>query len=1239
MWNELYSREANTHLEYECWLLLYCVIYAPQSKKCRSICPNNITNLCTTIPVDKCSGHEELLFPAYPVLEGHIRFAYSTRLLVYSYGGISGYEWSLPTYACFDETRSPFSYYTTFIDGFSCIGSEFFSMSDYLQIKHIAELAILSRASLVIIGARGNASYCHHLSLFHCPHTTKCISRHRLLDGYPDCEDSIDEISYNESCAIQDHFRFRCKSDGKCLSPLLLLNGESQCSGGEDEDEDIIITRNIVRKGFSFQQLCNGYQHIEPVLIDGQYNETDETHCEEWPCDNIYTRCDGAWSCVNGADERDCNESPCSSNQHFCLSAKNHTLMCLPYDLVSNGVVDCIGASDERQYCRERGYPLNERYQCLNTMECIDSRFICYDPAGGYYCSHDRKLQCSSGIVLKILSRLSDTPLRELKYMHFHLRSSSIHALSAVMPEKHIQQSSPQGKSLHRINYRRAWLCNRGILVYVGIEKEEHCLCPPSYYGHRCQFQSQRISLTLQFERVCAPDCRGVFAVIINLLDNDDHLHSQEQIMYSSTRDCIHKFNVYLLYGSRPKNSSKRYYVQVDVYNRIDYTHYTSKILPIMFIFLPVNRIAARLIVPASPSRSCTRSCGSHGHCTRVTNGTSELFFCRCDPGWSGTDCTIPYSCNCSPDAICVSSSTCICPLYKRGARCYLSSACRSNPCKNGAMCIPNNEQLYEDRFTCVCGDGFSGDQCDVIDTRIDISFTSNIAIPQVILGHFITVQQNNNPTNVTVVHRIPFDREFATLYTNLPFHLLFVQIDTYFYLALIQETYIPSTHIISQLAPSHRCPHVKELQIVVEGYSLLRRVKYYHVPCRQRTDLMCFYDNQVEFMCICTRDRQTNCFDYNFNQTHHCRQDLNGCENGGKCYQKGACPAFVVCMCPECYYGAKCQFSTDTKTFSLDVILGYHIRRGIGIAQQPVPVKVSIIVTTLIMFFGLISGILSILTFRIRATRELGCGNYLLAYSAVSTMTMPAFAYKVMTLLLSQMALITNQRALRLNCVLTDFMIQSLLTIGDWLAAAVAIERALSAISGAHLRKKKTKEVAYRVIPMIFLITFTSLIHDPFHRELVYDSQEERMWCLVRYSSILDLYNSVTTISHFVLPFSINCISAMIIIATVARHRLAAQKKKSYKDHLIEQFYRHKHLLISPLILIILATPRLVLTFVSGCMKSGREPWLFLMVYFISFIPPLLTFMVFVHSSNVYKKEFIDVIKQRSATIRIWFL
>ena len=111
----------------------------------------------------------------------------------------------------------------------------------------------------------------------------------------------------------------------------------------------------------------------------------------------------------------------------------------------------------------------------------------------------------------------------------------------------------------------------------------------------------------------------------------------------------------------------------------------------------------------------------------------------------------------------------------------------------------------------------------------------------------------------------------------------------------------------------------------------------------------------------------------------------------------------------------------------------------------------------------------------------------------------------------------------------------------------------------------------------------------------------------------------------HFLLPFCINMFSGLYIIVVVARTRAAIRKQSTYRQHLYEQFHQHKHLILSPFMLVILAFPRLIITFISGCMQSARQPGIFigslhdLIHTSYSSVFRLRTFIRFVHENVSY--------------------
>jgi hypothetical protein len=229
-------------------------------------------------------------------------------------------------------------------------------------------------------------------------------------------------------------------------------------------------------------------------------------------------------------------------------------------------------------------------------------------------------------------------------------------------------------------------------------------------------------------------------------------------------------------------------------------------------------------------------------------------------------------------------------------------------------------------------------------------------------------------------------------------------------------------------------------------------------------------------------------------------------------------------------------------------------------------------------------------------------------------------------------MGSINNGLFLRIQCISTDFLLRILLSTNDWLNACVSIEQTINVLKGIKFDKAKSKLVAKWMIFIIIISTSCTLIYDPIHRRLIDDAEEECTWCISQYSSSVQKYDKFINIFHFCVPFAINCISALIVIITAARIRSNSQKAKPFKKYLYDQLQYHKQLLISPSILITLALPQLVISFLSGCMKSKRDSWFYLFGYFISFIPSITTFVVFILPSETYMKAFNESIR------RIWY-
>ena len=399
--------------------------------------------------------------------------------------------------------------------------------------------------------------------LFQCPSSPKCISTHRLLDGMHDCFDHHDE-EVNETCELMDPYRFQCPSKPTdCLSPLLLGDGRSNCPRSEDEQ----LAKTIGYKELPpFSMLCDARLDMDAIVVDGR-EQTDETDCRpHFPCNTIYTRCDGFWHCVNGMDEANCSSSLCPPMHHPCVSLANRSVGCLPIELVNDGIVHCRGGSDERHFCRQM-FPndYQRRYLCTNqTRSCMHLVNLCTDgswkdSSEDDHCGDQENTVCPEDTVHedefdgicarswhsrrstaeKILCSLdehiylvnynyTDTNLylRLIRAGNFPVQVQ-VQTTDAMIPEV---RGLPRSHHLLYLN-DRTWFCNRGIVLFVGRREQRRCLCPPTYYGDRCQFQNQRVGLVLKFTTLDPLRWRAAFYVLVILLDHGSVVQSYQDLM------------------------------------------------------------------------------------------------------------------------------------------------------------------------------------------------------------------------------------------------------------------------------------------------------------------------------------------------------------------------------------------------------------------------------------------------------------------------------------------------------------------------------------------------------------------------------------------------------------------------------------------------------------------------------------------------------------------------------------
>ena len=1193
---------ARGNLSFDCWISMVCLTKIKDHILCEE-------SMASDEMLDRLQTCESpLLFPIIPVVLGHVRFLYDLSERI----EIDADSVLLPTYVCYDEHLCDHLIPTFRHENWTCRHAQEINLEPDLTITDWKSLIGLIKSSFLGCTTQSFSKVVgHSTKLYSCLNSSKKISTHRLIDGLTDCPLNDDERAFELSCSLNQPHRFRCPREIQCRSPI-----HSSCDGDWSDPGDV--------NEFSFYQLCDRFVDLPPITID-ERNHSDETDCEPWPCNNLYTRCDGFWNCENGEDEENCRRQICPSRYHPCVSPENFTVICLVAHQVQDGRIDCLGASDERQYCRaDKTYSHTYEFRCWNDTTCLLREALCNGvedcPLG------DDEHFCGNRTDLCLEWNPED--LTDVEYLLcgigniFHTPFSLDTAL--IYPSLPFQRSIPVKRQSPR------WgICQRGIAMRLDLNTASSsfvCFCPSNYYGDRCQYQNERVSLTLTLATV---DHQIIYALVVTLFDEDDDqqtIHSVDQLIRVPKFHCGERVNIYLLFAHRPKNISKPYSVRIDVFDKSSLVHLASWHLAIPFVFLPVNRLTAFLTLPVDRVLpSCTLRC-HRGTCTKYLN--KERFFCRCQSGWSGMRCDRSIDCSqCSKDSICVGAvanrSICVCPPHKFGSRCLLTQTCPTNFCENNGRCVVLDQQMADESYVCLCSEPFFGPKCELVKHRLEISLR-NVELSSYFFTYIFIDMDVGQPTPTFIVlQKVMMFQNTVVVYSQLRFEMILIQFGPRYYRGVLRR-FNDSNTTSTSISPAQQCVSIEGL-FSAELLSMPRihRMKSYHLPCQRHGDLPCFMDEI--YLCLCTVDHQSNCFAFDQQKSFDCDDNVY-CQNGGNCLQdRPICLFSILCVCKDCFFGDRCQFYAKGIGLTLDDMLRYVIQPHVPFRDQSVVVKWSAAVTVIIFLVGSLNSFLAFLVFNHRNMCQVGSGVYLLLSSIVSFLVVSMLMAKFWFVLLTHMNPSIDQSILRFGCILLEPGLKLFLCMNQWLNAFVAFERAMAVFKGIRFNKRRSRRLARWLRCLLPFAILGSMIHEFFYRDLFDDYEEQRLWCVFHYSFWVDTYSTTIQLIHFVVPFCANLFSAFFIIFNIARQRAAIRTRYSYEQQLRKQFSEHRQLLVSPVVLVILAFPRFIISLLSGCVKASRNPWLLLAGYFISFVPSACVFVIFVLPSTLYKRQFRD--------------
>ena len=485
-------------------------------------------------------------FPTVPVHSDHIRFFYKDPSL-----RANMTKFLMPDYVCYDQQLCDFLIpdfvqenqtclnTTKLIQNLIIIGRPWHKLISF--IKQYSRFCLISHIHTLV-----KINYNDYPSLYNCRNSSKFISKHRLLDNIIDCFQEDDE-KYPSSCQLNDRYRVTCVDTTRCWSPI--VKNRACVLNGLDHVTEI-----------SFQSFCDGIKAHYYYDDDKRYD--DEFECENWSCDNTYARCDGFWACSDGRDEHNCMRTKCSVQTYACISPVNYSVICLPSDFVNDGKEDCLGGLDEQTkysrvstshspfllfYCSVKPWYTQVSKLCDKKVECPEGEDESVDLCKNQQLTCDWNSSHSRSETEEILCELHEVEKRKIKYFSIYTSFNYPSLENQLLREfNHWAADHHLIKSIHPSQIRNntwPWYCHRGLVLSTSLMNStgynRSCICPPGYYGDLCQYQNQRISLTL---RLTSNDRHATYAVVSMLMDDSDErreIGSYDQSIYSVKRAVV----------------------------------------------------------------------------------------------------------------------------------------------------------------------------------------------------------------------------------------------------------------------------------------------------------------------------------------------------------------------------------------------------------------------------------------------------------------------------------------------------------------------------------------------------------------------------------------------------------------------------------------------------------------------------------------------------------------------------
>jgi hypothetical protein len=390
-------------------------------------------------------------------------------------------------------------------------------------------------------------------------------------------------------------------------------------------------------------------------------------------------------------------------------------------------------------------------------------------------------------------------------------------------------------------------------------------------------------------------------------------------------------------------------------------------------------------------------------------------------------------------------------------------------------------------------------------------------------------------------------------------------------------------------------------LYFLMTEYTLSTSVFKYHLLCQYDRQLLCFHDDN--YLCVCeVGHRRVDCVGLN-SSVDQCRF----CFSDGKCLRGDLENSNdFLCLCPKCSRGRWCEFSTFAFGFTLDSLL----------VNDPWIIQIVYTCLVVLLFIiGFFTNLCSIITFKVPQLRKFTVRNYLYIVSIINQFALFFLLLKFIHILggFSWQSVVNL-----ISCKIISYLLSVFTRVTFWLTSWVTCDRLQIVIFPTSTLFKRPK-IANKISVVTLIVLGAMHIPDILYTTIAVDT------CIVNFDHpFISVYNRVHTLIHYLGTFAIQTLAITLLIILVARSRMKVKSNNiTFKQTFKNMFNTKKELYVTPMIILLSATPQTLLSFSLSCSElSTWQRHILLPAYLLSYAPQILGFILFVLPSKGYRQE-----------------